>query len=82
MDATSERVYSWALGEEVYLEAKTYALGSCDGASDRTGLLAAPSNSFIYVRPWLGWATRVNTLYTEGPNLEDRSDGSHTKLIP
>ena len=49
VDGTNTRVYSWTLEKEVYLEASTYSMPYCP-ASDSTGLLAHPTDAFIYVR--------------------------------
>lgn len=66
VDATNTKVYSWNLGEGVYLEANTYTVAPC-GVGDNTGLVAHPTYSYIYVRRWLGWSTQANTLCTEWP---------------
>ena len=55
VDATAAEVYSWKLGEVVYLEAKTHTLSSC-GGGHHTGLVAHPTLSYVYVRLWLGWS--------------------------
>ena len=77
VDGTNTWVYSWTLEKGVYLEANTYSMPYC-AAGDSTGLLAHPTDAFIYVRGFvrLVQPRGIQHIYRLAPN------GGQTSHVP